>query len=191
MEPILPAFAKALIAAQKSTEAVYKGSSNPAFKSKYADLAAVVEATIPAMNENGISVMQHPDFDGDMLVLTTILMHESGASMSHVMRMPISKRDPQGIGSATTYARRYSLLAITGTAPEDDDGNAASGQAKALAPKPVKTISQDVVDNLEALLEMTGTDKAKFLAFYKIPKLSEISEADLDHAVTVLNKKVP
>jgi len=126
-----PEFAKALVAAQKATYPVYKQATNPAFRSKYADLAAVVEATIPALNDAGISVLQMPDFDGEQLILTTVLMHVSGDSLTHVMRMPVSKRDPQGIGSATTYARRYSLLAMTGAAPEDDDGNAASGPAPA------------------------------------------------------------
>ena len=121
-----PDFAKALVAAQKATNPVYKEATNPAFRSKYADLAAVVDAVVPALNAHGISVMQLPDFDGEYLNLTTVLVHESGDTIQHIMRMPVSKRDPQGIGSATTYARRYSLMAITGAAPEDDDGNAAS-----------------------------------------------------------------
>jgi hypothetical protein len=120
-------FAKALVAAQMATEAVKKAASNPAFKSKYADLAHVVEAVVPALNANGICVLQSPSFDGELLSVTTTLLHESGARITNIFAVRPSKTDPQGLGSATTYARRYSLLAMTGAAPEDDDGNSASG----------------------------------------------------------------
>ena len=119
--------AKALVSAQKAMESVKKASSNPAFKSKYADLSEVVEAVVPALNEQGVAVIQSPSFDGDWVSISTTMLHESGAAVSSVLRLRPSKSDPQGVGSAITYARRYSLLAMTGTAPEDDDGNAASG----------------------------------------------------------------
>lgn len=119
--------AKAFVAAQKASEAVKKANSNPAFKSKYADLAAVVEAVIPALNGAGVGVMQFPAFDGEMVGVTTTLLHESGSSVTAILLLRPSKSDPQGVGSAITYARRYSVLAMTGAAPEDDDGNAASG----------------------------------------------------------------
>lgn len=118
--------AKAFVAAQKATEAVKKASTNPAFRSKYADLAGVVEAVVPALNENGIGVIQAPAFDGKRVSVTTTLLHESGSSVTCVLDLTPSKTDPQGVGSATTYGRRYALLAMTGAAPEDDDGNAAS-----------------------------------------------------------------
>jgi hypothetical protein len=121
------AFAKAFVAAQMAAEAVTKANMNPAFKSKYADLAAVVEAVIPALNAQGIGVMQFPAFDGEFVTVTTTFLHDSGASVSSDLRLRPSKSDPQGVGSAVTYGRRYSLLAMMGAAPEDDDGNAASG----------------------------------------------------------------
>jgi len=120
-------FAKAFIQAQGKMEAITKASENPAFKSKYADLSAVLEAIVPALNKAGIAVLQSPAFDGEMVTVTTILIHESGASVTSDLKLRPSKLDPQGIGSATTYGRRYSLLALAGVAPEDDDGNAASG----------------------------------------------------------------
>jgi hypothetical protein len=119
--------AKAFVAAQKATESVKKAATNPAFKSKYADLAHVVEGVIPALNAAGVGVLQFPTFDGQMVAVTTTLLHESGASVTSTLAMRPTKNDPQGVGSAITYARRYSLLAMTGAAPEDDDGNAASG----------------------------------------------------------------
>ena len=120
-------FAKAFVAAQMATDAVKKAATNPAFKSKYADLSEVVEAVVPALNKAGIGVMQFPEFDGDWVSVTTTLMHETGASVTGTLRLRPSKADPQGVGSAITYGRRYSLLAMTGAAPEDDDGQAASG----------------------------------------------------------------
>lgn len=128
-------FAKAFVAAQMATEAVKKAASNPAFKSKYADLSEVVEAVVPALNKAGIGVMQFPEFDGEWVGVTTTLMHESGASVTGTLRLRPSKSDPQGVGSAVTYARRYSLLAMTGAAPEDDDGNSASGPRQQPAPQ--------------------------------------------------------
>lgn len=124
-------FAKAFVAAQKAMEAVKKASSNPAFKSKYADLSEVVEAVVPALNNAGIGVMQFPAFDGEMAAVTTIFLHESGASVTGILHLRPSKLDPQGAGSAFTYGRRYSLMAMSGVAPEDDDGNAASGPREA------------------------------------------------------------
>lgn len=127
--------AKAFVAAQKATESIKKASTNPAFRSKYADLANVVEGVIPALNGAGVGVLQFPGFDGDMVSVTTTLLHESGASVTATLNLRPSKSDPQGVGSALTYARRYSLLAITGSAPEDDDGNAASGPRNTTEPR--------------------------------------------------------
>jgi len=124
-------FAKAFVAAQRATEAIKKASTNPAFKSRYADLAAVVEAVVPALNAAGIGVIQAADFDGDLVTVTTVLLHESGSSVTSSLRLRPSKTDAQGVGSATTYGRRYNLLAMTGAAPEDDDGAAASGPREA------------------------------------------------------------
>lgn len=148
--------AKAFVAAQMATEAVKKASTNPAFKSKYADLAGVVEAVVPALNKAGVGVLQFPGYDGELVSLATTLLHDSGSSVTATLHLRPSKTDPQGIGSAITYARRYSLLAMTGAAPEDDDGNAASGPRNDTAkpreePKP-PTLAQRA-DRLEATLK--------------------------------------
>lgn len=127
-------FAKAFVAAQKATEAVKKASTNPAFRSKYADLAEVVEAVVPALNANGIGVLQFPGSDNGEVIITTELLHESGSSVRSTLRMRPVKSDPQGVGSAITYGRRYSLLAMVGAAPEDDDGNAASKPVRDYSP---------------------------------------------------------
>lgn len=119
--------ASALVKAQRGFAPALKSSSNPHFKSKYADLAACVEAVVDSLNEQGIALIQkqHPN-DGGVCV-ETVFVHESGETFSAgMLTVPASKQDPQGYGSALTYARRYSLMAACGIAPEDDDGNAAS-----------------------------------------------------------------
>lgn len=131
--------AKAFVAAQMATEAVKKAATNPAFKTKYADLSQVVEGVIPALNAAGVGLMQFPAFDGEMVSVTTTMLHESGSSVSSVLHLRPSKSDPQGVGSAITYARRYALLAMTGAAPEDDDGNASSGPSNATPARPAAT----------------------------------------------------
>ncbi len=135
------AIAKVLPKAQADMGEVFKTANNPAFKSKYADLAAVVEAVVPALNKHGITLLQPISFDGDLVHVGTVLLHESGQWIRCVHSIPLSKRDAHGIGSATTYGRRQGLSAMAGVAPEDDDGNAASGPRQTpnepkAAPKP-------------------------------------------------------
>lgn len=123
--------AAALVKAQKKFSPALKTSTNPHFRSKYADLSACVEAVIDALNDNGIALIQRTHECESGVMVETVFIHESGevfeAGRLHV---PASKNDPQGYGSALTYARRYSLMASCGIAPEDDDGNAASRQPK-------------------------------------------------------------
>jgi len=174
-------FAKAFVAAQRATEAIKKASTNPAFKSRYADLAAVVEAVVPALNAAGIGVIQAADFDGDLVTVTTVLLHESGSSVTSSLRLRPSKTDAQGVGSATTYGRRYNLLAMTGAAPEDDDGAAASGPRE---PSPVKPQQEapkpptlaDRADRLVTALKALPTAAEREKAY----KLASKLLADLD-----------
>ena len=143
---------KELALALSKTQSILKGalkdSNNPFFKSKYADLASVWEACREPLAANGLSVVQMPCNDTpDSVALETILMHTSGQWISSVFSMPVSKHDAQAVGSAITYARRYALAAVVGIAPEDDDGNLASGKsetAKAAYSKPVAVIKQPV-----------------------------------------------
>jgi hypothetical protein len=118
--------ASALVKAQKEFGPALKTSSNPHFKSRYADLAACVEAVVDALNANGIMLMQQNSECSDGVIVETVFIHESGETLSSgKLHVPAAKHDPQGYGSALTYARRYSLMAACGIAPEDDDGNGA------------------------------------------------------------------
>ena len=124
--------AQALVKAQKAFGPALKTSSNPHFKSRYADLAACVEAVMDGLNANGIALVQQTHECDTGVIVETVFVHESGTTFSAgKLHVPAVKHDAQGYGSALTYARRYSLMAACGIAPEDDDGNAASRKAPA------------------------------------------------------------
>ena len=119
--------ATALVKAQKAFGPALKSSTNPHFKSRYADLSACVEAVIEGLNGAGIALVQRTSEDTTGVTVETVFIHESGEMLEcGKLHVPAAKQDPQGYGSALTYARRYSLMAACGIAPEDDDGNAAS-----------------------------------------------------------------
>jgi len=130
--------AKAFVAAQRGFGPALKQSTNPAFRSRYSDLAACIEAVMDALGMNGLALMQVPRDCEAGVAVETLFIHESGEVMSGgIFRAPVVKSDPQGYGSATTYARRYGLMAACGIAPEDDDGNAASKpQQRQQGPQP-------------------------------------------------------
>lgn len=131
----MSAIAKAFVAAKKTFAPALKSSANPHFKSKYADLANCLEAVNDALLDAGIAVYQETSECDNGIVVETVFLHESGESLrGGKLHVPASKQDPQGYGSALTYARRYSLMAACGIAAEDDDGNAASKPT----PKPAK-----------------------------------------------------
>jgi hypothetical protein len=126
------AIAAAFVKSQADFGPALKTNTNPHFKSKYAGLDACVEAVIDALHKHGIGLMQRTLPCESGVTVETVFIHTSGETMSSgPLHVPASKADPQGYGSALTYARRYSLMAACGIAPEDDDGNAASKTASA------------------------------------------------------------
>ena len=142
----IAALAAALAKAQSTIQGAIKDTANPFFKSKYADLASVKDAVQIPLSSNGLSYVQVVHNPENGVGVETILMHGSGEWLSGgVVFVPVSKADAQGYGSALTYARRYSLSAITGVAPEDDDGNAA---AKAKPAEIVKSVPKAVIDKM-------------------------------------------
>ena len=164
----ISAIAKAFVAAQKEFAPALKTATNPHFRSQYVDLAGCVEAVIDALNNHGIALVQKTHECETGIKIETIFLHESGESMSGgVLHVPATKQDAQGYGSALTYARRYSLMASCGIAPEDDDGNAATkSMASKLPakksitleipgkdPKPMKN-DDELADQLNKLLAL-------------------------------------
>ena len=154
--------AKAFIAAQKEMGNAIKDSKNPFFKSAYADLNSVREACVPALNANGIAVLQPiVQVDGKNFV-KTLLLHESGESMECLTEIIFAKQnDPQAQGSGITYARRYGLQSLVNIGAEDDDGNKAAEKPKSEPKKePAKNafgLSKD--GDLASGADMTETQK--------------------------------
>jgi hypothetical protein len=126
--------AAAFVAAKRAFAPALKTETNSHFKNKYVDLASCLDAVNGALLDNGIAVYQETFEVPDGVCVETVFLHESGETLRMgKLHVPAAKHDPQGYGSALTYARRYSLMAATGIAPEDDDGNAGS---KKPIPKP-------------------------------------------------------
>jgi hypothetical protein len=141
--------AKALREAQTEIEPAIKDRVNPAFRSRYADLSAVYDACIPALNRAGIAVTGplhfYPMGNDGLLVLEMRLTHgESGEFVSSFFPVVPQKKDAQGMGSALTYARRYCLSALVCVAADDDDDGQAAVRKPALAQKEDHTPSKPV-----------------------------------------------
>lgn len=119
----------ALVEAQKAYKPLIKKTINPFFNKKYADLAEVIECTQPALNANGLAIIQFPYFEDGKAGVETVLVHTSGEYMSERALIPGEQKNPQTFGIAVSYQRRYSWGAVAGIAPEDDDdGNGLSGK---------------------------------------------------------------
>lgn len=149
--------AAAFIKAKKEFAPALKDKTNPAFRSKYADLGACLEAVDDALLNNGIALYQETFEDSTGITVETVLLHESGESIrSGKLHVPAAKQDPQGYGSALTYARRYSIMTACGIAPEDDDGNAASHQKPAARPQATPVKSGDPEPDAEILAQFNA-----------------------------------
>lgn len=165
--PIGKNIASAFVKAQRQFGPALKTSTNPHFRSKYADLSACIEAVIDALNANGIGLMQRTYECKDGVLLETIFVHESGEVMEcGMLHVPATKQDAMGFGSALTYARRYSILAATGLAPEDDDGVAASRRTEIKSTVDEHKIADllAAMDEVTTLKELQETYKAAYKA---------------------------
>ncbi len=134
------ALAAAMAKAQGAMKLAEKSAENPHFRSKYADLASIRDACVPALSANGIMLTQPVVADGNRVTVLTKLIHSSGEWIEAPLTMQAAQATPQGIGSTITYAKRYGLAALVGVAAgeEDDDGNAGSGRVEPPKPQPRK-----------------------------------------------------
>jgi NADPH:quinone reductase-like Zn-dependent oxidoreductase len=174
--------AAALAKAQGAMSHALKDSDNPHFKSKFADLAAVVDVIREPFAANGLSFIQRTRMADNGVTVTTILFHgESGEWLSDDgLFVPVSKIDAQGVGSAITYGRRYTLMAMAGLAPDDDDGNAAAAAAPTVA-----KLSKAQSDQLVAKLVEGGMTKAAAAANCK-----NVTAAQFDRALAKAQRLV-
>ena len=188
--------ALALVEAQAEFSAVPKGSTNPFFKSKYAALPDVVASASPVLAKHGLAVTQGISFqqgfsdNANVLhdTLTTTLIHKSGQWIESEMPLHLPKQDPQGQGSAVTYARRYAYMAILGlVADDDDDGNSASRPKVQSQPsfKPAPQQVRDLTTQLRDALTnkfgepIKGKEHVEKILGKPINKLSELSDAEI------------
>jgi hypothetical protein len=127
----------ALVAALGELRNVAKNAVNPHFKSKFATLDSILDATRPVLAKHGLALSQEPVFEDGMAGVVTRIIHSSGESRESKLLLPMRDQSAQGAGSAITYARRYSAASVLGIASEDDeDGQVASTPSKASS-KPV------------------------------------------------------
>jgi len=147
----------ALALAQAEVENATKGSVNPHFKSRYADLAEVLNTVRPVFAKHGIAIIQSTGFSDGLVSVTTALVHKEGGYVTSVASCTPAKVDAQGVGAATTYLRRYSLAAATGVAQEDDDGQSAAHNRPAPVAAPAKP-SNALLDVLAATEDATSED---------------------------------
>lgn len=121
-----PELAQALVRVQAALRNLQKSAANPFFKSKYVPLDTVLDEIRPLLAQEHLAVLQSSTLNGEQLELLTTFVHKNGHTVSTTVACGLTKRDPQGSGSAITYLRRYALCAALGIAgTDDDDANAA------------------------------------------------------------------
>lgn len=172
--PEIDKIAPALVKAQTKVKGAIKTHENAHFKNKYADLASVYEACADALHSEGLAVLQGARNELDMYGVETLLVHTSGQWVREVLMLKPTKPDPQGAGSAISYARRYSLAAMIGVMQEDDDANKASEKpstqsytsARAIEQRPPLTGPQAVQKAMDLATSRTP-DPASGLGSYQ------------------------
>ena len=199
----------ALLKAQEGFAAIIKKSTNPAFKSKYANLEAVLDAVTPALNANGLFLTQETRRVDNMIEAKTIVFNAAGEKFEGgVTCLPIVKNDAQGVGGAITYARRYSLKTMFALAEEDDDGNAASQRPSKAHPAPPPPIEKPryeikpeikerwrksilngdhtangIIASLEKRFTITGLQRNEIYAI-EVELIGEIAQRELNNGVS-------
>lgn len=172
----IDAICAAIVALQGELEPVTKDKENPFFKSKYADLGSVVEASKELRATHGLGIVQLPSFDGEHDLLTTRIIHSSGQWLEASMRLHLTKDDPQGQGSALTYARRYSYGGALGIVTEDDDDGNQASPRKPKVPKETAWQAQ-VRKTIEGL---SDSRKAALKAWWPsdLPPVGRLSQTE-------------
>ena len=179
--------AAAMSIAQGQMGAAYKNSSNPHFKSSFADLASISDVIKQPLSENGLSVVQFPINNEQGVAITTRVMHKSGQWIEESFGIKPVKAGPQEYGSLISYFRRYALAAIFAIPQTDDDANAM--QLAAEAPKkPVDAITGDQVKALVNLLAGDEKLKAQLMDAYGIAQLEHLQSNQFRPVYDKINK---
>lgn len=180
----------ALAEAFAEFEGASKSKPNPAFRSKYADLSAVIDAVKPALVKHGLFYSQITHEHPGGVTVETVVSHTSGEQMSFGrLFVPAGKQDAHGYGSALTYARRYSLMTAFGIPAEDDDGNAAAKSAPRADPVPGDRISGDQLATLMTYSQAGLIDAGRFCRFFQIDALNELPASRFEEARAMAEAK--
>jgi hypothetical protein len=182
-------FAKAFVKAQLEMVNASKDSTNPHFKSKYADLTSVREACVPFLNKYGIAVLQPIIQSGDKQYIKTVLLHESGEEYFCLTEIIHAQNTAQAHGSGITYARRYGLQSLVCIGADDDDGNEASKGEKPKTEKQIETINFDQGIKIENLCKQKGIDIATICQAYNINSIIDLPNSKFLQVINGLNKK--
>lgn len=190
----------ALAKAQGVMKAAIKDSTNPHFKSRYADLASVWDACREALSVNGLAVIQTMDVINEKQALITTLGHTSGQWMKSIMLLPIQRPGPQELGSCLSYCRRYSLASMVGVFQDDDDGERAQVSYRDAPhskprPKPVEEnvpLSDDQCDKIDTLInEMDDGEYLKKLCGYlNVHSVFDASSRDYEKIIKSMEKRI-
>lgn len=181
-----------LSAALAKAQAVMKAAAfnkiNPHFKNKYADLAAVLDAIRKPLADNGLSITQTTEVRDQSFVLVTTLHHSTGQWIAGEYPLPIGVT-PQQLGSALTYARRYTLSSLACiAADEDDDAEGVRKENQVLSVPAMKINAEQLAALIDALDEVDA-DKAKFCSYLKIKSLADLPASRLSEATAAIESK--
>lgn len=182
----------ALVQFQAQVTNPSKNADNNYFKSKYADLDSIINAIRPCLTANGLTFLQNPVGDGSGVGVYTLILHKSGEYIEFdPVVIPLSKKDAQQVGSAMTYARRYSLGAALGIATDEDD------DANSIQPKPInqpqkKQSKQDNrnLDAWEDLADKNGAKASQRKRFFAITKKKKLTDKQQKAIVYFFSNKV-
>lgn len=185
METATNKLAEAMAKAWPELKNAALNRTNPHFKSRYADLPAIIDAVRGPLAKHGLAFTQTTHLTEFGLVLRTTLLHLSGQSISSEYPLPMLTDKPQIMGGAMTYARRYSLAAICGISADDDlDGNDATVNGSG------KPITAEQRAELIGMMEKTGADKARFCAHLGVEALDKLPASRFAEARTALEAKM-
>ncbi len=173
--------AMALVKAQAEMGGAVKDSKNPFFKSNYADLTSVIKAIKEPFANNGLAFIQFPISGEKSAGIITRLIHESGEWLEQDYMMPLLKNDSQAFGSILSYARRYSLSAMSGIPTVDDDAESAMIR--------VDKIDTNMIDLISDLIEKTESDIEKFCTVFNVPSINKMTMVQAEKALAMLERK--
>lgn len=193
----------ALVSALSELKNLAKDKVNPDFKSRFTSLDSILDATRPVLAKHGLALSQEPCFEDGMAGVVTRIIHTSGESRESKLLLPLRDQSAQGVGSAISYARRYSAAAVLGIASdEDDDGQQASTPSKAITKpvitkpvftskaSPVKELPQNSIDMLYSMMDTNKVSEEEVRAFCLSKGMKDVPEFVGDFKESVAKRLV-